>query len=263
MGTSNWQNIPYTIEALMKAEPRRVLDVGVGYGRWGMVIREFCELWFNRVHRSTWNIWVEGVEAYEPNVDDYHKYFYNKIHLGDFSQIYRTLDGNWDVIIFGDVLEHFTKNDSYTLLDWSLDHASYVLINIPIGSEWPQDEMYENRFERHLSEWEPEDFESFGRIRYGLFNDFLGRPFGSFILSRKDPKNMRSGLFSVETKAGKNSFGHAKERTEQLEIENRYLRDEIRRLRNPVLRSSRALAMTRVGRKLLGTLSSVKKKLLG
>lgn len=263
MGTSNWQNIPYTIEALMKVEPKRVLDVGIGYGRWGMAVREFCELWFGRIPRSTWNIWIEGVEAYEPNIDEYHKYFYNKIHIGDFSQIHRTLTGRWDVILFGDVLEHFTKDDACKLLEWSIDNSDYVLINIPLGTEWPQEDIYENTFERHLSEWTPEDFEAFHRVRYGLFNDYLGRPFGSFILSRKDPKGLRSGLFSIETKLGGEAVGAAKTRAEQLELENRYLLDEVKRLRVPWIRASRLFESTAVGRRVIGGLSSVKKKLIG
>ena len=35
MGTSNWENIPYCIVIIRKVNPRKVLDVGVGFGRWG------------------------------------------------------------------------------------------------------------------------------------------------------------------------------------------------------------------------------------
>jgi hypothetical protein len=51
-------------------------------------------------------------------------------------------------------------------------------------------------YERHLSSWEPDDFVGFGLVRQALLQDYIGREYGSFILSRKDPRNLRAGLFS-------------------------------------------------------------------
>ena len=30
-----------------------VLDVGVGFGRWGIIVREFCDVWFARVPQNS------------------------------------------------------------------------------------------------------------------------------------------------------------------------------------------------------------------
>jgi hypothetical protein len=199
MGTSNWQNIPFVIDALMKIAPTRVLDVGIGYGRWGMIVREFCELWFDRTSRKDWRIYIEGIEAFPDNIDEYHKYFYNKIVLEDFKNVCRGLDRSWDVVIFGDVLEHFEKATGTEFLAWALDSSKYTLINIPLGKDWPQDEKYENIYERHLSIWDVEDFAPFPVIRSELFHDFTNRKFGSFILSTTDPSNLTEGLFSRNT----------------------------------------------------------------
>ena len=109
MGTSNWQNIPFNIEILMKIEPKRVLDVGVGFGRWGMIIREFCDVWFGRIMEPEWRVHLEGIEAFEQNITSYHKSFYNHIHIGDAREIIYRLESSWDLIIFGDVLEHFER----------------------------------------------------------------------------------------------------------------------------------------------------------
>jgi hypothetical protein len=183
----------------MAIKPRRVLDIGMGYGRWGMLIREFGELWFDRVERKDWMIHVEGVEAFEQNIDDYQPFFYNRIHNNDFRQIYRDLPADWDLIIFGDVLEHFERDVAEDLLRWATGASSYVLINIPLGHDWPQEDLYENKFERHLSEWEIDDFKDHSLIRFKTFFDFQRRPFGSFILSKNDPENLRKKLFSYDT----------------------------------------------------------------
>jgi len=196
MGTSNWQNISFCVDALMKIEPRRVLDIGVGFGRWGILTREFCEVWYQRVTPPEWIVQIEGIEGFEANIADYHRHFYNKIHTGDARDVIPTLPAGWDVVVFGDVLEHFEHAEGERLLTWALDHSTYVIVNIPLGSEWPQEETYENPFERHMSEWEATDFVRFAVRRQEIFRDFKDRIFGSFILSRADPKNLAVSLFS-------------------------------------------------------------------
>jgi hypothetical protein len=196
LGTSNWQQIPFCIDALMKMAPRRVLDVGVGFGRWGMIVREFCDVWYSRIFQDQWEVELEGIEAFPKSITDYHREFYDKIHLGDAAELIPTLPGPWSVTIYGDVLEHFTKEKAHELLNISLDRSEYVVVNIPIGEEHPQGEAYGNVYERHLSSWQVSDFAPFGLVRHVLLKDYIGRDYGSFILSRTDPKDLKSSLFS-------------------------------------------------------------------
>ncbi|MFZ4575605.1 MAG: hypothetical protein ACOYN0_14505 [Phycisphaerales bacterium] len=196
MGTSNWQQIPFCIDALMKMAPSRVLDIGVGFGRWGIITREFCDVWYSRVFKEDWKVHIEGIEGFPKSITDYHASFYNKIHIGDAAELIPTLPGPWSVVIFGDVLEHFTKERANELLNICLDRAEYVLVNIPIGEDFEQGEAYGNAYERHLSQWWPEDFHPFGLVKHVLLKDHVGRPYGSFVLSRNDPKDLKSGLFS-------------------------------------------------------------------
>jgi SAM-dependent methyltransferase len=196
VGTSNWQQIPFCVEAMMKIAPQRVLDIGVGFGRWGIVTREFCDVWFGRVQRPQWRVHVEGVEAYPKNIDAYHASFYDKVHIGDLRQLLPKLDGHWDLVIFGDVLEHFEKQEGKDLLDWALRRSDYVLVNIPLGENWEQGEKYENPYERHLSQWAAEEFDPFFVRRRAFFRDYIDRPSGSFILSKTDPRGLAGQLFS-------------------------------------------------------------------
>ena len=62
-----------------------------------MVVREFCDVWCGHVSRSEWKIRIEGVEDHPPNIDIYHKFFYDKIHTGDFRKIYSQLEARWSV----------------------------------------------------------------------------------------------------------------------------------------------------------------------
>ena len=264
MGTSNWQQIPFCVEAMMRIEPKRVLDIGVGFGRWGMITREFCDVWFGRVLRSRWDVRVEGVEAFKKNIDKYHSYFYDKIHVGDLRDIQPKLKDRWNLIIFGDVLEHFEKDEGIQLLHWALETSDYVLVNIPLGDNWPQEDSYDNPYERHLSLWTAEEFEPFSLRRCAFFRDFGDRPFGTFILSEADPRGLACQLFSRST-ANASDFEsiddgcdlakaelkeHQRTPTEILQADLQQARRELADIRNTVgyrivsrLRNSRAFPL--------------------
>jgi hypothetical protein len=46
--------LPFCIQAVDDLRPGRVLDLDLGFGRWGMLIREICDDAAGRVHRENW-----------------------------------------------------------------------------------------------------------------------------------------------------------------------------------------------------------------
>lgn len=191
MGTSNWQQIPFSIEAMMDVSPMRVLDVGIGFGRWGMMVREFCEEWKGRMYRENWRVHLEGIEAFPKNVEEYHHLFYNWIHIGDGADIIAGMSARWELIIFGDVLEHWYKEDALKVLAKALDISDYVLINIPVGPGWERGGMYDNPYEEHKSSWELGEFLALHPVRHAVFKEYNNRDYGAFLLSRADPRSLR------------------------------------------------------------------------
>ncbi len=191
MGTSNWQQIPFCVDALLDIAPMRVLDVGVGFGRWGVLVREFCEVWKGRIHRDEWRVWLEGIEVFPQNVEEYHHLFYSWVQVGDAAEIIGRMTDRWDLVIFGDVLEHWYPEDSHRILNKALDLADYVLVNIPIGAGWAQGAAYGNPYEEHKSFWEVHEFLAMNPIRHALLQDYAGRDYGTFLLSRADPRNLQ------------------------------------------------------------------------
>lgn len=184
MGTSNWQNISYCVELLRQISPSSVLDVGVGFGRWGMLCREFLDVWSGRVFRKDWKVRVEGIEIFPKNIDRYHAYFYDKIHIADaFEFIPSSSPGEYDIMIMGDVLEHFDKDKALTLLNASIARGKHVLLNIPIGSEWPQGTVYGNEFETHRSIWTTEELDAFPVKAKKHFKDYINRDFSTYLFS--------------------------------------------------------------------------------
>jgi hypothetical protein len=192
VSTSNWQQIPFCVEAMLDVAPMRVLDVGIGFGRWGMLVREFCEEWKGRQYRENWRVHLEGIEAFPKNVEEYHHLFYDWIHIGDAAQVLGGLGQDWDLVVFGDVLEHWPKDVARRALERALDMARYVLVNIPLGERWERGPMNGNPYEAHLSAWTLDEFLALRPVRHATFTELWGRDYGAFLLSRHDPAGLRA-----------------------------------------------------------------------
>ena len=76
------------------------------------------------------------------------------------------------------------------MLERSLDVGDYVLVNVPLGPGWQQGAAYSNPYEEHRSAWELIDFEPIAPLRQSIFDDYLGRRYGAFLLSRGNPREI-------------------------------------------------------------------------
>lgn len=196
MGTSNWQNISYNIELARKLNPQTILDVGVGFGRWGILFREFLEIWESNRYDGNWQRRIEGIEIFPGYIKEYHRYFYDEIHLGNALEFLKTSGISYDLINFGDVIEHFEKAEGEEMLKLAVEKARFVLINIPIGKYWAQEGTKENPFEAHRSVWYNSDFTKFKYHKIKTFYDLVSREYSVVLLSRnRIVFNKRFGKF--------------------------------------------------------------------
>jgi hypothetical protein len=183
MSTSNWQNISFCIELIRRINPKRVLDVGVGFGRWGILCREFLDVWEGRLTPGEWNTEIVGVEAFKAYIKPYHDIFYSKIINQDAYEYLSKSNEHYDLVVLGDVLEHFEKERGNRVLEICLSRSTYVLLNIPLGRYWPQQSSHGNAFEEHKSTWDKSDFIKYPIMIQKHFKDHLYRPFGVFLFS--------------------------------------------------------------------------------
>ncbi|MEO8513950.1 MAG: class I SAM-dependent methyltransferase [Ignavibacteria bacterium] len=183
MGTSNWQNISYNIELIRKLDPITILDVGVGFGRWGILFREFLEIWDNGRYNGKWQRVIDGVEIFPDYIKDYHKYFYDEIYLINAIDYLRNTHKVYELINFGDVIEHLTKEEGKELIELALTKGRSVLINIPIGKHWAQEGTPENPYEEHKSIWYNNDFTQYKYHKIKTFYDLTKREFSVILLS--------------------------------------------------------------------------------
>ncbi len=208
MGTSNWQNISYNIELVRKLDPQSILDIGVGFGRWGILFREFLEIWEYGEYNGEWKRIIDGVEVYPRYIRDYHHYFYNNVHIGDALEFMKNTKNQYDLINCGDVIEHFTKDEGKELIELCLKKAKYVLINIPIGKHWEQKGTKNNPHEEHKSVWYNRDFLKFKYCKIKSFYDLVQRDFSVVLLSNEKIKfTKKFGKYFYAKNILKHRFG--------------------------------------------------------
>lgn len=183
MGTSNWQNISYNIELVRKLNPKSILDIGIGFGRWGILFREFLEIWENGKYDGKWERKIDGIEIYEPYIQAYHKYFYDNIYIKNALEYLKETENRYDLINCGDVIEHFTKYEGEELIQLGIKKGKWVLITIPVGKHWEQDSTNENPHEEHKSIWYNNDFTKYKYHIIKSFSDLAHRNYSVVLLS--------------------------------------------------------------------------------
>ncbi len=187
MGTSNWQTLSYNIELVKKLNPQSILDVGIGFGRWGILFREFLEIWGDGNYTGKWKRTIDGVEIFPGYIKEYHKYFYDNIYIENAAGFIKKTKMKYDLINCGDVIEHFKKDDAEIFIGDCLGKSKHVLINIPAGSRWQQGPINNNEHERHLSAWSKADFEKYDHHLIREFEDIELRKFIVVLLSKNKP----------------------------------------------------------------------------
>ncbi len=174
MPSSSPIHIPYMLE-LMKnitKTPKNILDVGIGFGKWGYLIREYYEvLWNQRFTKKDWKIRIEGIEIFPKYISEVQKSIYDDIIQKDIFSVLDELE-KYDFIILGDIIEHFEKDKGHLLLNKLMEHTNDILIATPNGYS-PQDTWGGNKAEKHNSSWEIRDFQKYNVVEHKILKDNL------------------------------------------------------------------------------------------
>jgi len=144
---SNPWHLPAVLHILSQLRPLRVLDIGVGLGTYGFMVRQFMDIGHERLKREEWLLTIDGIEIFEPYRNPVWGYAYNEIMMGDVREKLRDC-GNYDVILCNDVLEHFPEDEVSKLVASMLEHAPVVIATTP-NREWPQGVWAGNEAETH------------------------------------------------------------------------------------------------------------------
>src|SRR6266496_400979 len=165
MPSSRPNTIPTVVHLVQQLKPQSILDVGVGFGKWGHLFREYTDILEAehdpaRYEREHWRVRIDGIEGHPAYLTAMHEYLYNQIHLGDAALVLPKL-GNYDLIFLGDILEHFEKEAGMRLLSDAFARANQAVLATTPKFETEQPDLCGNELERHHSLWSEEDFRKF------------------------------------------------------------------------------------------------------
>jgi hypothetical protein len=151
--------MPWVIYLVNQLKPKSTLDIGVGNGTYGFLIRQHFDIASGRINKEQWQLRIDGIEVFEGYKNPIWDYYYDKVTIGDALQIVGEI-GHYDLVFLGDVIEHFTKEDGLRLIDKLFEKTDVIIISTPFF-DYPQGPLYGNIHETHLSYWGIEDFKQY------------------------------------------------------------------------------------------------------
>ena len=110
----------------------KVLDIGAGCGTyWELLHNDFKT--------------IDAVEVFKPNIEKFKlKQKYHRVYnmnIKDFKY------GNYDIIIFGDIIEHLEVEEAQEVLKYASNRCKEIIVAVPYELE--QDEVEGNIHEIH------------------------------------------------------------------------------------------------------------------
>jgi len=135
-------------------KPKSVLDIGIGFGKYGVLCREYLEMWtqYRTYHKKDWKFRIDGIEIFEKYRNPLYDFVYNNIYFGNALNVIYETNHIYDLILLIDILEHFTFEKGFQFLELCLEKGRNLIISTPknVGS---QKGVFGNPHERHKSQW--------------------------------------------------------------------------------------------------------------
>ena len=168
MPTSTWRSISTIIDIVMDLEPtpRRILDIGLGTGKYGFLCREYLQFWGEGASDNIRlkKIEIDGIESFPDYIGEIQQKIYSKIFIGSARNLLAKIkDNSYDLVPLIDVIEHFKKEDGAEMLLECQRVASVVIVSTPpIFVHQPV--KWGNPCEEHLSLWTRKDLKTAGAL---------------------------------------------------------------------------------------------------
>lgn len=111
------------------------LDVGPCDGRWWYFLHDYLTM--------------DAVEIYKPYIDVYElKNKYREVINADVADL--LYPNGYDLIIFGDVIEHMPVDKAQKVLDYASKHCNKIIVAVPFL--YKQGPMRGNKYEEHIQD---------------------------------------------------------------------------------------------------------------
>lgn len=135
-------------------ERPNILDLGIGHGTFGMLIKTFVAP----------QAGITGVEVWKEYRCRRWKY-YDTVITEDIREYVRRDDLSFDIVLLIDVLEHFSKEDGEFVISRIQKIARHLTIISTPTSAFEQGAAKGNPHERHVHIWKTPELEARGFVR--------------------------------------------------------------------------------------------------
>ena len=156
MPSSHYFQLNEIVDLITLTQPRKLLDIGVGFGKYGFLAREYLELWKEGGDYHKWEVQIDGIEAFGQYITPVHDFIYNKVFIGNALEVLPNVKDKYDLILLIDVFEHFTFEEGRQLLDECKSKGRNILISVPLNVS-EQGSVFGNLYEEHKYAWQKED----------------------------------------------------------------------------------------------------------
>ena len=162
MPTSDFHAVSDIMGEIQHLCPRSVLDLGAGFGKFGVLCREILDARFGRCRPDQWETRIDGVEAWQAYQNPCWE-IYNRFTTGAIRKIY----SGYDLVLMIDVLEHFDSNSGSDILTRLVAANKHVIVSVPNG-KMEQGAEFGNPHEAHVRTFN--GVEDFGLYNFKLIH---------------------------------------------------------------------------------------------
>ena len=170
MPTSDYTSIPAVMDALGMLQPKSICDIGVGCGKYGLLIRETYDLqhrsgteWEGTLFQRT--LRLDGVEVFPNYIEALQRSIYDRIMIGDIVALADDME-EYDLFTMFDVIEHIDHESGISCLEKLRRKARIGILLVTPIKPGPQGVVSGNVHESHVSTWGPKEWDQLGRTRY-------------------------------------------------------------------------------------------------
>jgi hypothetical protein len=142
MPSSYIDSVAPIMHLVIELQPKRIVDVGPGWGKYGLMCREFLP--------DLEQLWAVEVTPGRIETQDV---IYDKI-IEDDVRNYDQVGWPWietDLVLMIDVIEHMPRADGHLVLNAMLHSGAKVLVSTP--QVWVEQHDDHNPYEEHISLW--------------------------------------------------------------------------------------------------------------
>lgn len=157
MPSSQSSQISTIVHQIRKVNPKSLLDVGIGFGKYGFLAREYLEFWDGRQRYSDWKRRIDGIEVFEDYITPAHRFIYNNLYIGNALTLIPRLRHRYDLVLLIDFIEHLEKPEGWKLLKACEERSRRLLISTPKKVRFCKG-SFGNPHEAHVSQWNLDDF---------------------------------------------------------------------------------------------------------